>query len=758
MWTRLSRAIQVIHSNGTSTLSFEENFRYAYNMVLFKQGDMLYNGVTQLVVENLNSMAKEQIVPVFPSEAEQDNLQKAQEGERLLKAVRKVWDDHKSNMSKLRDLLGYMDRIYCPANNVPVIYEAGMQLFLKHIIRTTVYPIRHHIITTILRLIDIERNGDVINRSAVRSCVEILMDLKDKRDGPTVYKLDFEPVFLKKSDDYYLAEARRLIDTCDGPTYLAKAERRLDQEKSRTDHYLSSTTTAPLQRILEDRFLVAHLTTVLEMRNSGLAVMIDQRQTEDLARLYRLALRVSNGIPELKRALKDLVSARGRDINALEGGVQDGEDADEDEQPKSKTKGQPRPGGASQSASVALKWVQNMLDLKSTFDHVHQEAFNNNPDVGIALHEAYESVINSNPKAPEYISLFIDDHLKKGVKGKTDAEVDAVLDSTITIFRFVTDKDVFEKYYKSHLAKRLINGRSMSDDAERNMLSKLKVECGFQFTQKMEGMFHDMKISNDTMNAYRQYLSKTENPVIDLSVMVLTSTFWPMAMAPSPCNFPAQMTEACKSFERFYLARHSGRKLTWQPSYGTADVRVSFKTKKHELNVATYALIILLLFENLPDGEQVSYEDLKMATLIPEIDLKRHLQSLACAKWKILKKHPPSRDVAEDDTFSFNHDFTAPLMRIKISTVASRVENADERQETKDRVDEERKHQTEACIVRVMKDRKKLGHNELVNEVTRQLATRFSPSPSLIKKRIEALIEREYLERADDRKSYIYLA
>lgn len=87
--------------------------------------------------------------------------------------------------------------------------------------------------------------------------------------------------------------------------------------------------------------------------------------------------------------------------------------------------------------------------------------------------------------------------------------MDAVLDKTITIFRFVTDKDVFERYYKSHLAKRLLTGRSVSDDAERGMLAKLKVECGFQFTQKLEGMFHDIKISGDTMVAYRSHIAKT---------------------------------------------------------------------------------------------------------------------------------------------------------------------------------------------------------------------------------------------------------
>jgi cullin 3 len=84
-----------------------------------------------------------------------------------------------------------------------------------------------------------------------------------------------------------------------------------------------------------------------------------------------------------------------------------------------------------------------------------------------------------------------------------------VLDKTITVFRFLTDKDVFERYYKTHLSKRLLHGRSVSDEAERGMLARLKIECGYQFTQKLEGMFHDMKISADMMQMYRTHLEQT---------------------------------------------------------------------------------------------------------------------------------------------------------------------------------------------------------------------------------------------------------
>jgi cullin 3 len=141
--------------------------------------------------------------------------------------------------------------------------------------------------------------------------------------------------------------------------------------------------------------------------------------------------------------------------------------------------------------------------------------------------QAFESFINRNPRAPEFISLYIDENLKKGLKGvsrtcflvrlyqgtdtdiqKSDQEVDDTLDKTITIFRYITEKDAFERYYKTHLAKRLLNNRSVSDDAERGMLAKLKVECGFHFTQKLEGMFTDMKVSADMMDAYRHHIDK----------------------------------------------------------------------------------------------------------------------------------------------------------------------------------------------------------------------------------------------------------
>lgn len=57
----------------------------------------------------------------------------------------------------------------------------------------------------------------------------------------------------------------------------------------------------------------------------------------------------------------------------------------------------------------------------------------------------------------------------------SEQEIENVLDKSMVLFRFLEEKDVFERYYKQHLAKRLLLNRSVSDDSEKNMISKLKV-------------------------------------------------------------------------------------------------------------------------------------------------------------------------------------------------------------------------------------------------------------------------------------------
>lgn len=116
--------------------------------------------------------------------------------------------------------------MHSPNAGVPVIWDAGMNLFLTRMIRP---PIKEHIINAILNQVEIDREGYAINRSAVKSCVDILLTLSyESEAGPvSVYKRDVEPAVLRESEAYYRREGERLIASCDSPEYSRRVSRLL---------------------------------------------------------------------------------------------------------------------------------------------------------------------------------------------------------------------------------------------------------------------------------------------------------------------------------------------------------------------------------------------------------------------------------------------------------------------------------------------------------------------------------------------------
>lgn len=96
-----------------------------------------------------------------------------------------------------------------------------------------------------------------------------------------------------------------------------------------------------------------------------------------------------------------------------------------------------------------------------------------------ALSSDFEYLLNLNTKSPEHLALFIDEQLRqKETKTADDTDTDRMLEKSMILFRFLHSKDVFEHFYKHHLAKRLLINRSTKDDIEKSFISKLKVKIG----------------------------------------------------------------------------------------------------------------------------------------------------------------------------------------------------------------------------------------------------------------------------------------
>ncbi|KAK3329810.1 Cullin [Apodospora peruviana] len=811
-WELLRGALTDVHTKNAGHLSFEQLYRASYKIVVNRKGDLLYQRVkefeetwfrdhvmpriAELISVNLVTTAL--IQPPAASAHERREM-----GEKFLRGIRDVWAEHNTAMNMISDILMYLDRAHTSTTKNPPTWPVTIGLFREHILKTSLgkaatelnysFVVFDILNAVTLDLINMERDGDIIDRNLVRNItamLEALYETDDEIENQKLYLTVFEPHYIENSRDFYRRECEKLIRESDAGTWLRHTQRRLDEEQNRCETTISTWTSDKIAKVVQSELFMAKLDDFLSMEGSGLKTMIDNDRVEDLSILYQLICKVDKNKTPLMGPLQSRVLELGLEIeqnlkntdfstfSAVAG------DADDAAEGGDKAKVLTLSAAAQQTAA-AIKWVDDVLQLKDKFDNLWTTCFDQDIMIQSAMTKSFSDFINMFPRSSEFVSLFVDDNLKRGVRGKTEAEVDIVLDKAIVLLRYLTDRDMFERYYQKHLARRLLHGKS-DTQTEKWMVLRMKSEMGNHFTSKFEGMFKDMELSRDLTGSYRDHirnLGDADTAQIDLNINVLTTNNWPpevMGRSISQeegtrvdCAYPATIKRLQDSFFKYYLKDRSGRVLTWVTSAGTADIKCVFpkvlgketgalsKERRYELNVSTYGMIVLMLFNDLAEGESLSFEDIQATTRIPAGDLTRTLASLSIApKARVLLKNPLSKTIKSSDTFSFNAQFVSKAIKIKAPTITSisKVEGDEERRETEKRNDQTRAHTVDAAIVRIMKQRKQLTHTQLTTEVITQLASRFKPDISLIKKRIEDLLVREYLERVEGESAYRYLA
>ncbi|XP_044635601.1 cullin-4A [Equus asinus] len=697
-WQKLHEAVKAIQSSTSIRYNLEELYQAVENLCSHKVSPTLYKQLRQVCEDHVQA----QIL-----QFREDSLDSVL----FLKKINTCWQDHCRQMIMIRSIFLFLDRTYVLQNSMlPSIWDMGLELFRNHIISDKM--VQSKTIDGILLLIERERSGEAVDRSLLRSLLSMLSDLQ-------VYKDSFELKFLEETNCLYAAEGQRLMQEREVPEYLNHVSKRLEEEGDRVITYLDHSTQKPLIACVEKQLLGEHLTAILQ---KGLDHLLDENRVPDLTQMYQLFSRVKGGQQILLQHWSEYIKTFGTTIV-----INPEKDKD---------------------------MVQDLLDFKDRVDHVIDVCFQRNEKFINLMKESFETFINKRPNKPaELIAKHVDSKLRAGNKEATDEELERILDKIMIIFRFIHGKDVFEAFYKKDLAKRLLVGKSASVDAEKSMLSKLKHECGAAFTSKLEGMFKDMELSKDIMVHFKQYMQNQSDPgSIDLTVNILTMGYWP-TYTPMEVHLTPEMVKLQEVFKTFYLGKHSGRKLQWQTTLGHAVLKAEFKEGKKEFQVSLFQTLVLLMFN---EGDEFSFEEIKTATGIEDSELRRTLQSLACGKARVLIKSPKGKEVEDGDKFIFNGEFKHKLFRIKINQIQMK-ETVEEQVSTTERVFQDRQYQIDAAIVRIMKMRKTLGHNLLVSELYNQL--KFPVKPGDLKKRIESLIDRDYMERdKDNPNQYHYVA
>ena len=535
--------------------------------------------------------------------------------------------------------------------------------------------VHHKVMVAVLKIVKKQRDGETIEQAQIKSIVTSFVSLGlDETDSTKstldVYRFHFEKPFVAATTKYYDEESAQFIAQNSVVEYMKKAEARLDEEKDRVGLYLHQDIMGPLMKACLQTLVTNHSILLRD----EFQILLDTDRKSDLARMYRLLSRIIDGLEPLRTKFEAHVRKSG--LAAVEKFAVDSDNME----PKI--------------------YVDALLEVHQQYQQLVEDAFGGESEFVRSLDNACKEFVNRNkvcktgsPRSPELLAKYTDTLLKKSGKSAEEADLENSLSQVMTIFKYIEDKDVFQKFYSRMLAKRLVHSNSASEDAETSMIGKLKEACGFEYTNKLQRMFQDIQISADLNSNYKNWQPNTpvaEEPKkgVDPTYHILGTGFWPL-QAPNT-NFipPADIVATYSRFQTFYFEKHNGRKLTWLWQLCKGEIKANYiKNAKipYTFQVSTYQMAILLLFN---DADVVSYEEAQTGTALSADYLDPSLAVFV--KAKVLIPEPENAKPEPGTSYSLNYNYKHKKVKVNLN-ITMKSEAKQEVEDTQKTIEEDRK-------------------------------------------------------------------
>ncbi|KAK6495673.1 hypothetical protein TWF481_002721 [Arthrobotrys musiformis] len=653
--------------------------------------------------------------------------------EALLGFYIREWDRYKKAAKFVNNLFGYLNRHWVKREmdegkkNVYDVYT----LYLVRWKLDLFDAVQGNVMDSVFKLVENHRNGEIVGVAMIKSIVDSFVSLGlDENDSSkstlNIYREFFEKPFLDVTNAYYQFESKQFIIENGIVEYTKKVETRLSKEEELVRVYLHPDMMTPLMNTCHHVLIQDHKS----LFHDEVQVLLDDDRQDDLKRMYNVLSRITGGLEPLRTKFETHIRKAG--LEAID-------------------------RVASQNANDYLDpkvYINTLLRIHNKYSNLVRVACNQDPEFVRSLDKACREFVNRNKvckaassNSAEFLAKYADSLLKDNANIADEADLEGKLDCAMTIFKYIEDKDVFQKFYSEMLAKRLIRAASASQDAETSMIGKLKFMCGFEYTNKLQRMFQDMQTSKDLNDSYKEWMNdnldkESLKMATDFSIQVLSTSFWPLKPPNTSFKIPQAITKTYDQFQKFYFLKHSGRKLSWLWHLCRGDVKATFaKSSKitFTFHVSIYQIAILLMFNS---GTSYSYEDIESTTDLSR-DYLNHFLGVFI-KAKVLNIKPASSKVGPETTLVLNTNFTSKKIRVNLN-IAARAGQKQEMQDT---------HKT------IKKDRnlliQDLRYADLISETISQIRSRFIPNIPDIKRCIDSLLEKEYLERLDgDRLGYL---
>ncbi|VDL98227.1 unnamed protein product [Schistocephalus solidus] len=781
--------------------------------------------------------------------------------ESLLKSYVQFWLSFHRGLGFLDRLCGFLNTQYVglsqPVDTCYGMISTGdekvnmeiMELGLSQWKTYLIEPLRDRLTSCLLKEVTGHRTGCELQPLCIVPCLDSFKQVDElkgcMKTSLDVYQQLFEAPLLESTRIYYSSWAERMETSLECTDYVAQVPFRLLALALRTDEterakkfYKSSLPS--IEKLFKDIIVQQRL----DFLNASVSTFIkdENKQGEALLLvLYVQILSLMNIFQLLSptNQCSELLNCFGSHVKSLVNAAIATMPIDPNLAPS--------------------YFVESLLDLRTRFVSFIDEVFEGTSSFRNEMDKAFGQAVNSSPKsttmprltallsnvrAAEYLSRYMDTLLRKSPKHCSEAELEAKLTASITLFKYIEEKDIFRKVRPLvYLAPLWTTYTSALLDTEESAINQLNKVCGYEFTSKFQRMFNDIQLAPDLNSNFQRYLSERGlqfrfTPHFDVLTVfkhtlvnhpVVFNFFfffcpqlsaWPISLKnATEFSLPSDLLSVNTHFEEFYRAAYNGRRLRWAQSHSTTELRCCYTDKPYVISLSSLNAAVLLLFESL-DVDQLSVADLCLGLQPRVADTSQTTTSTTTAPHTTSDggpmamdsvqpsaaapssagphsaPHAPSSSLAqsldadalrravlplveanvlslqtsdsslgpnalsENTIIALNHNFTSKRLRIKISYFPQTRESAQEEAERGEKeVEEDRRFFTQAAIVRIMKVRKTCKHTILIKCVLDMAKGRFQPAVPLIKRCIENLIEKGYLERSpNDPDQYNYLA
>lgn len=467
----------------------------------------------------------------------------------------------------------------------------------------------------VLEQIRVQRDGGVIQSSLLKSVLDSYVSLGiDDTDATRVnldvYRTEFQQSFLEATVEYYRAESAAFVANNSVTDYMKKAETRLLEEEDRVELYLHASTRRPLSDVCREQLVATHQQLLWD----HFKALLDNEMTGDLSRIYALLIQIPDGVEPLRQQFE--AHARAAGLASVASAVEEAPDAVD-----------------------PARYIQALLRVYDQNMQTIEASFQSEAGMIAALDKASRVFMNQNQatgtsasKSPELLAKYVDSLLKKSNKGMEETSMEDALDQAMVVFKFIEDRDFFQKFYSKFLARRLVTFASASADAEESMIAKLKEVCGFEYTNKLQRMFTEVGLCRELNERFREAESQRPGSAlgeIDFYALVLANGIWPLQAPASDFSVPSELQGIHEQFKQFYGTQHSRRALTWLWHLSSNDVHTTYLPRKHIFQTSTYQCAVLLLFNT---HSVLTFDEIAAATRLDATTLKTALLPLVKSK------------------------------------------------------------------------------------------------------------------------------